>query len=263
MTPEVPVIVAASVLASHDAPILPITKAGESPPGIEKKGVRLFRAIGGQQAIRLVVKTKPKDRYRVLWDSCITTSMWLGAIEYDDTLEKLLRIFEVTGFGDARVNARAPPHALVTLEDVVSLYRDGRLKCDLGVKEVASKAISVDPENTLIEAMTTMCDKRVRRLFLKGKKDEFISDRGILAFLFSPKALATARDEPEMWTSVKVSELQSATAGRVSPHSTVEEVGRIVDERHSVFTLSDGASLLSRWDLVMKPWKANRLDLHS
>jgi CBS domain-containing protein len=263
ITPEVPVIVAASVLAAHDAPILPITKVGGSPPGVEKQGLKLFRAIGGQQAIRLVVKTNPKDRYKVLWDPCITTSMWLGALDYDDTLENLFRIFELTGFGDARVNARAPPHGLVTLEEVVSLYRERRLSCGMGVNEVSSRAISVDPGTALIEAMTTMCDKRVRRLFLKGRKGEFISDRGILALLFSPKALSVARDAPELWTDFKVSEVQSATAGRASPHSTVEEVGRLVDEVHSVFVLPDGVSLVSRWDLVMKPWKAGRLRLPS
>jgi len=261
ITSEVPVIVAASVLAAHDAPILPITKAGGSPPGVEKQGVKLFRAIGGQQVIRLVVKTRPKDRYKVLWDSCITTSMWLGAVDYDDTLENLLRIFELTGFGDARVNARAPHHGLVTLEEAVSLYRERRLNCGMGVNEVASRAISVDPEASLIEAMTTMCDKRVRRLFLNGKNGEFISDRGILALLFSPKALSTARDEPELWTNVKVSDVQSATASHISRHSTVEEVGRIVGEGHNVFMLPDGVSLVSRWDLVMKPWKAGRLRL--
>jgi CBS domain-containing protein len=225
--------------------------------------VKLFKAIGGQQAISLVVKTKSKDRYRVLWDSCITTSMWLGALEYDDTLENLLRVFELTGFGDARVNARAPPHALLTLEEVVGLYRERRLSCTMGVKEVASRAIFIDPETSLIEAMTTMCDKRVRRLFLKGQKGEFISDRGVLAFLFSPKALSTAREQPELWTDVKVSEVQSGTAVDISPNSTVQEVGREVEGARSVFMLSDGVSLVSRWDLVMKPWKAGRLRLSS
>ena len=263
MTPEVPVIVAASVLAGHDAPILPITRAGGSPPGVEKQGMRLFRAIGGQQAIRLVVKTRPKDRYKVLWGPCTTTSMWLGAVEYGDTLENLLRIFDLTGFGDARVNARSPPHGLVSLEEVASLYREGRLSCAMLVKEVASRVISVDPESSLIEAMTTMCDRRVRRLFLKGKRDEFISDRSILALLFSPKALSMAKDAPELWTDFRVSDVRSATAGRVSPDSTVEEVGRLVGEGRNVLVMSTGLSLVSRWDLVMKPWKAGRLQLIS
>ena len=222
-----------------------------------------MRAISGQQVIQLVVKAKPKDRYKVLWDPCITMSMWLGAVDYDDTLENLLRIFKLTGFGDARVNARAPPHGLVTLEEVVSLYRERRLTCGISVNEVASHVISIDPETSLIEAMTMMCDKRVRRLFLKGRKGEFISDRGILAFLFSLKALSIARDEPELWTNFMVSEVQSGTASQVSPDSTVEEVGRIVDEGHRVFILSDGVSLVSRWDLIMKPWKAGRLSLVS
>ncbi|MDA4115922.1 MAG: hypothetical protein OK442_05145 [Thaumarchaeota archaeon] len=184
-------------------------------------------------------------------------------MEYDDTLEDLLRIFELTGFGDARVNARAPPHGLVTLEEVVSLYREGRLSCGVRASEVASRALSVDPETSLMEAMTTMCDRRVRRLFLKGKRGEFISDRGVLALLFSPKALSTARDAPELWADFKVSDVRLETAGKVSPDSTVEEVGRLVGEGRNVFVLSTGLSLVSRWDLVKKPWKAGSLQLVS
>src|SRR5450759_5429045 len=91
-TPEVPVIVVASLLATYESPILPITKTG-ALPDVEKKGVKLFKAIGGQQVIRLVVRSKPGEYNKVLWESCTTASMWLGALEYHDSLEKLLRIF--------------------------------------------------------------------------------------------------------------------------------------------------------------------------
>ncbi len=259
-TPDVPVIVAASILAAYGSPILPITKVGELP-NVEKQGVKLFKAIGGAQVILLLVKTKPSDYYKVLWGSCTTTSMWLGAVEYHDSLEKLLRIFELTGFGDARVNASAPPHALVTLDEVVSLYGEHKLRCSLGAKDVASRTISIDPDTILIQAMRTMCEKRVRRLFLQGKKGEFVSDRGILAFLFSPRGLKVARDSPDSWTDMKVSEVETAKAHFISPEAKVEDVGGMVEPGRDVFMLSDGNSLLSKWDLVMKPWKAGQLRL--
>jgi len=259
-TPDTPVMVAASILATYEFPILPVAKFGD-PPDVEKKGVKLFKAIGGQQIIRLLTLTKPSDYHKVLWKPCTTTSMWLGALEYHDSLEKLLRIFEVTGFGDARVNAPAPPHALITLDEVVSLYREQKLKCKLEVKEVASRAIFVDPDTMLMEAMRTMCEKRIRRLFLHGKEGVFVSDRNILAFLFSPKALAVANDAPDSWTDVKISSIPSMKASFVSPQARVEEVGSLPEARHDVFVLSDGLSLVSRWDLVMKPWKLGQLKL--
>jgi hypothetical protein len=68
------------------------------------------------------------------------------------------------------VNAPAPPHALVALGEVVSLYRERKLKCKLEFKEIASRAVLVDPATTPMEAMRLMCEKRVRRLFLRGKR---------------------------------------------------------------------------------------------
>jgi CBS domain-containing protein len=260
ITLEVPVIVAASILADYESPILPVRK-GRAPPGVDKEGVKLFKAIGGQQVIRLLVKSKPEDYQKILWAPCSTIGMWLGAVEFDDGLGKLLKVFELTGFGDARVNAPVPPHGLVTLEEVVSLYRKRKLRCGLGVKEISSEAISIDPDTPLIEAMRTMCDKRVRRLFLRGRTADYVSDRSILAFLFSPRILRVAKDQPESWTSAKVSEVQSTTARSVSPNAKVEDVGRMAEAGRDVFMLSDGLSLLSRWDLVMKPWRAGQLHL--
>ena len=259
-TPEFPVIAAASMLSTYDFPILPVTK-NDSPPDGEKKGVKLFKAIGGQQVLRIVLETKPVDYYKVLWSPCTTTTMWLGALEYHDTFENLLRVFELTGFGDARVNAPAPPHALITLDEVVSLYRERKLKCKLEVREVASQAIFVDPGTKLMEAMRTMFVRRIRRLFLHGKEGAFVSDRDILAYPFSPKALAVARDAPDSWTDVSVSTIPSTNASFVSPQAKVEDVGGMPEARHGVFMLSGGTTLVTRWDLVMKPWKQRELSL--
>ena len=259
-TLDVPVIVAASILSIYDAPMLPIVKVGDSPT-IMKDGVELFQAIGGQPIIRLLTATRPSEYYKILWKSCETTSIWIGSLGYDDTLDSLLRVFEMTGFGDAKVDAPPSLPALVTLTEVVSLYRERKLRCQLGVNEIASQAVFVDPEMPLVEAMNMMCEKKIRRLFLSGKASRYVSDRHILAFLFSPTGLKIARDSPDFWTDLKLSAIESKAARPVSPDAKVEDVGRMVEAGRDVFMLSDGLSLVSRWDLVMKPWKAGKLRL--
>jgi hypothetical protein len=260
-TSGVPVIVAASMLSLYDSPMLPIAQDRIAPGDSEKHGVKLFQAVAGLPIIRMLKDTPPSDYYKALWESCTTTSIRIGSLSFDDTLENLLRIFEVTGFGDARVEAATPPNAMITLTEVLSLFRELKLKCNLEVKDVASQVILADPDMKLIEAMRMMCEKGVRRLFLRGKADEFVSDRTILAFLFSPRGLKAARDNPESWTNHNLSAVQSMKAHTVSTHALVEDIGKMSEAGRDVFTLSDEALLLSRWDLVMKPWKAGQIRL--
>jgi len=259
-TPDVPVIVAASILSVYEAPMLPIVKVGASPTR-EKEGVTLFQAIGSQPIISLLTETKPSDYYGILWNSCTTTSIWIGALGYDDGLDELLRVFVLTGFGDAKVDSPPSPPALITLNDVVALYLERKLKCELGVSEVASPALVVDSDMPLMEAMKLMCERRIRRLFLREKAGQFVSDRNILAFLFSPKGLKIARDTPDSWTDLRLSDIGSMFARIVSPDASVEEVGRMVQPGRDVFVLSENESLISRWDLVIKPWKSGKLSL--
>ena len=253
-------IVAASVLTTYDAPMLPIVKVGE-PPTLEKEGVKLFQAIGSFPIISLLMKTRPADYYKVLWKSCTTTSIWIGSLDYQDSLDRLLRIFQLTGFGDAKVDASVAPPALITLNTVVSLFQERKLKCKLPVSAVASKVVTVDPDISLTQAMRLMVERRIRRLFLRGRQGEFVSDRNILAYLFSPKALRVARDTPEFWLDLNLRAIQSMKAHSISPDALVEDVGRLVEPGRDVFMLTDGQSLVSRWDLVMKPWKLGQLTI--
>ncbi len=259
-TPDVPVIVAASVLTTYDAPMLPIVKIGDSPT-LEKEGVKLFQAIGSFPIISLLMETAPTDYYRVIWNSCTTTSIWIGSLHYRDSLDALLRIFQLTGFGDAKVDGSAAPPALITLNSVVSLFQERKLNCKIPVSEVASKAVMVDPDITLTEAMNLMCERRIRRVFLRGRHGEFVSDRNVLAYLFSPKALRVARDTPEFWLDLNLRAIQSMKAHTISPDALVEDVGRLVEPGRDVFMLTDGLSMISRWDLVMKPWKLGHLSI--
>jgi CBS domain-containing protein len=257
---DTPVIVAASMLSGYDSPMLPITKLGFQVEK-EDQGFRLFRAIASLSIIRLLVETEPRDYYEALWKPCDTTSVWIGALVDEDTLETLLRVFELTGFGDARIDASDSATALITMNEVASLYRGQKLRCLLAVSEIASPAVMVDPDIPLIDAMTMMHKKKVRRLFLKGRGGEFVSDRGILGLLFSPKALRVAEDAPAAWIDMKLAAVKPMKARFVSPQARVEEVASMIEPGHDVFMLSQGGLVVSGWDLVMKPWMAGQLRL--
>ena len=47
------------MLSLYDSPMLPIVRDMTEPGGIEKKGGKFFRAIGGLPIIRMLVETKP------------------------------------------------------------------------------------------------------------------------------------------------------------------------------------------------------------
>jgi len=197
----------------------------------------------------------------MLWGPTTNASIWIGSVSFEDPFENLLRIFELTGFGAAKAEALSTPPALVTLNEVAYLYRERKLRCSMRAKEIASQIISIAPDTALMNAMSIMCEKRVRRLFLSNRKGAFISDRNILSFLFSPKALKVARDSPESWTDVDVSSIPFMEARPVPSQSTVQEVGAMPVSGQDVFVLADDDLVVSKWDLVMKPWKAEQLRL--
>ena len=260
-TSDVPVIVAASMLSIYDSPILPIIREGTAPAGKENNEAKLFQAIGSLPIVRMVLEIQPSEYYKALWQPCTTRSIWIGSLGFQDTLEDLLRIYEATGFGDARVEAPTPPNTLITLSEVVSLFGLRKLRCSAEVNKVASRIVQVDPDALLLDALRSMSENRIRRLFLRGRQGEFISDRSVLGYLLSPKALKIVRDAPESWLDVKVSAIQSVKADVISANAKVEDVGSMVSPGRDVFVLSDGFHLLSKWDLVMKPWKMGLLNL--
>jgi CBS domain-containing protein len=260
ISPETPLMTAGSMLASYEHPILEVTRTG-APQETQRDSVKLFRAVGGAQIVRLLLKSKPSDYHDVLWGPASAASMWLGVLDFEDSLDRLLSVFELTGFGDAMLTAPGRQYALVSLDDLIRLYRERWLKCDVQLKEVASKAHFVDPGASLVEAMGTMQTKRVRRLFVAGGDGRFVSDRTLLGFLFSPRSLAIARQTPDTWMKASVSDLRYGEALRAPSTTAVEEAARMIKTPLDVLWLPDEGSVVSRWDLTMKPWKKERLSV--
>ena len=57
--------------------------------------------------------------------------------------------------------------------------------------------------------------------------------------------------------------MRAEKAHLVSPDAMVEDVASLVEPGREVFVLWDWSSIVTRWDLAMKPWKAGKLNLTS
>ncbi len=168
-------------------------------------------------------------------------------------------MFEATKFGAARVSDH-DMHTVVTLADLVGTMRTLSLVSEMRVEQVGSPPMSISPDTEIREAVEKMLKFRVRRLFLQGRPREFISSRSVIEFMFAPERLQVARRRPDEWCDAKVSVLGTRSAHVVAPGTSLNEAARMIgDEPDDCLVSEGGLGVISRWDLVMKPWKLGRL----
>ena len=254
---ESPIITTGSMLTLADVHLMPVIK-GLSPRRDEKAGLTMYPALAGYAFLKSIADTNPKDFYKLLWTPCKEIALWVGACYYSDPLAELLRVYDATKFGNAKVEATNKTVA-VPVSDIVGLIRDGLLEIDMTVKDLGSTRIEVAPGATLREAIEKMLARNVRRLFLSGRESKFVSGRTVLGFLFSSERLYLARDHPEKWIQARVSDLVSGEARDVSSGATVRDACTKMGDEPDDCLVTDDGKVVSRWDLVMKPWKSGRL----
>ena len=252
-----PLIHAGFVLNTSDVHILPIMK-GTRPRRDKRTGLVLHAALGGYSFLWAFMRTRPKDYYDLLQTPSRKIAVWIGSVDFDDPITDLLRVFEATKFGAARVNDHAM-HTVVTLSDLIGAMRNRSLVSEMRVEEVGSKPVSISPDAEIREAIRLMLKYRVRRLFPKGRPKEFISSRSIIEFLFTPERLRVVRRRPDEWCDGKVSVLGTRSARVVAPTASLNEAAWMMGDEPDDCLVSDGGLVISRWDLLMKPWKLGRL----
>jgi hypothetical protein len=66
-------------------------------------------------------------------------------------LDVLLKVFDLTRFGDAAVEGIGTIPALVTLQDILPLYKNDMIKSTLSVSEIDSERIEISPDTYLMD----------------------------------------------------------------------------------------------------------------
>jgi len=252
-----PIILTASLIKNYEAHLLPASE--EIPPlKLELSNVILYPAFGGFGVLKALADSNPSEYYKTLWRRSADAPTWIGSCDYQQPFDEILQAFSETKFGGVRV-ASGDRQALVTLSDVVGLIRDGKLSAKMSTGEVSSVPIPLSKDVPIIDAIKQMIALNVRRLFLEKGKGKFISDRTLIDHIFSPRRLEVARDHPELWLSQTVEMVDAkvpAPCKTGSLDAAAEEMGQAPDD----CLMTDDFRLISRWDLVVKPWRAGRLE---
>ncbi len=252
-----PLIHAGFVLNTSEVHILPVMK-GLRPRRDRRTGLLLYGALSGYSFLEKFMKTRPKDYHDLLQTPSREIAVWIGSVDFDSPISDLLHVFEATRFGAARVSDH-DIHTVVTLADLIGAMRKYSLVSEMLVEQVGSQPVSISSDAGIEEAVEMMLKFRVRRLFPQGRPGEFISSRSVIEFMFTPERLQVARRRPEEWCDAKVSVLGTRSARVVAPGASLNEAARIIGDEPDDCLVSEGGQIISRWDLLMKPWKLGRL----
>ena len=259
-----PLIMNASLLILGDVPMLPIVGGREFPP-VQDNEMKLkkYAAIGGHPVLEAIMKADPKDYQKLLMTKSQDMPIWIGSVKFTDTLDYVLNVFDKTGSGNAVVEADDHEPTMLSLKDVVMLFEKDKLKTDARVFEVSSQKVSMPNDTTITSALKMMFSMNIRRVFVSGNRSDklrFVSSRDIIGYLFSPQSLDLCRNHPESWLSEKLSNIPSSDAGLVSSNATLNEASRLMGQESDACLVSrETDRVISRWDIVMKPWRLRML----
>jgi len=258
-------IISGNLLHLEDVQLLPIVQ-GLQPKFDPVTKIKMYATLAGYSVLKAVLKTNPKDYYKLLWLPCQDIPVWIGSVKYNDSYSDLLKVFELTKFGDAAVEGSGSFPALITLQEILTLFRTDVIKSKLRVSEIGSEMIKISSESTLMDALQLMFEKRVRRVFLTGRGKgtalqhafPFVSSRDIIRFLFSPARLELAKKHPELWADAKLSEINGGYGKEIYSGKIVNQAASEIDDGIGDCLVShDEKRVISRYDIVMVPWKAN------
>ena len=248
-----PVILTGAYLRAADVHMLP----GDEKRVPSGHDFSLANGYGGYAILRRLSVSKPEDWYQMLWRPSAEFPTSIGVCGYDESLDRLLYIFEVTRFGVALAK-KGPKRNLAHLGNLVRLYQEGRLSTTMKPDDVSSKVKSLPLSATLVEAINLMIVNHVRRVFVQNGSGKFISDRSLLDFLFAPARLQIARDSPEKWADGRLSELEPKQAV-VYGGDTMDEAAEAMGDSPDDCLLTEDGRVVTRWDMILKPALAGKL----
>ena len=265
-----PLTTAVNLLCLNEVQILPIVQCPETRINPET-GIKEYISFSSYAVLEAILRSDPRNYLNLVSSTkCQDVAIWIGSVRSTDSFDELMRVLELNGFGDAIVEQEEGKRriGIVTLNDVVSLYKSDRLKSSLLVSDVSCQKISVSSSTSLAEALSLMLTKGIRRLFYRSENSEedsnlrFASDRGIFSFLFAPQRLEILKMSPESWLDAKLFDIVSGYAKTISDDATINQASRMIgDKVDECLVCESSQEVVSRWDIVMKPWQVDSIEV--
>jgi hypothetical protein len=265
-----PLADAVNLLCHNDLQTLLLVSSPEPRINPETKN-KEYPTLASYAVLDAILRSDSKN-YQLLVSSTKfpEVAVWIGSVRSTDSFDKLMKVLELNGFGNAIVEQEdVRKRVLLTLKDIISLYKSGKLKSSLLVSDVSSPKVSVSRDTSLTQVLSYMLDKSVRRLFLQTENAEenynnlqFVSDRGILSFLFTPERLEILKKSPDSWLDANICDVGTSEAVPVACDATINEASRLIGERaDGCLVCEESQEIVSRWDIAMKPWQVDSLEI--
>lgn len=252
--PKTQVLPAMSLLRFHEIDALPFPLAANSSVKMAP------RAVYGFSSLARIMTLKPGQFGPFLRQPCEVAAERLTSVDAKRSLARLLDVFAKTRFGFALVEDGKNLAAFAGLQDILQLYERGALVTSMTAEDVGSPIFSVPSETNLRRVLSVMFEHRYRRVFISGSYD-FVSDRGIIGHIFKPATLNAMAEGTGDVLDISLSELDRMTALRIDPRTPVKKAAKHLRTSGPGQCLVFDGTVITPWDVVMKPWIAERLTI--
>jgi hypothetical protein len=243
-------ILAASLLRFHQIDAIPI--------GFKKRQKKHL-AVLGYSCLSHLLQTKPSRYKRFLEQPCENVAQELSTISWNANIESLLRLFWRTKFGFSMVEGKFETEALISLRDLLGLYKKGILNTSLSIGQVASPIFSMSSDASLKEVLQEMFTRRIRRIFLNGRSDnKVITDRRIISYIFSTSKLEKIQYSPENLLETSVENLETIEPPSLSERLKLGKAAALMQEEIKECLVCE-KGVVTPWDMIMKPWKSGKM----
>lgn len=254
--PSYPLLTVLYLLRIQDLAAVPIAANGKGP-----------RAIFGFSVLPKLMDLNSKSIDQYLAGPCGAASDELESFAMDDQIEDLLESFQRSRRGVSLVSGkiRGESHTtLVSLVDLLRLYKTKQFESDMVVDQVGSTIITLPGKTSVRSAVQTMFKLKVRRVFISGERT-YISDRSIVERVLSPASLVQTPGDKEMGAfEARIETLKKSLPIEVPSRSSLQAAAfKLRSEWGPCLTIQDEDVVVTPWDVIMKPWNAGRLKMRA
>ncbi len=254
--PSYPLLTVLYLLRIQDVAAVPISEDGSRR-----------RAVFGFSILPKLMELTPKNFDAYLEGPCESASVDLDCFSMNDEVETLLEGFKWRNLGVSLVCGKVGDEkrtSLVTLVDLLRLYKTKQLTTDMSANDVASPILAMPGRSSVRDALQTMFRLRQRRVFITGEL-MYISDRSIIEHFLSPASLIRDRHEPDgALLDGRIDGLKKTAPIEVTPRASLQSAAlRLRSEWGPCLIIKDKGVVVTPWDVIMKPWEAGRLTIRA
>jgi CBS domain-containing protein len=249
LEPGTQMLLAVSLLRFHQIDALPI---GFKPK--QKKKLAVF----GFSCLSKLLETPP-DKYRGFLElPCEKASLELSTVDTNESIERLLGVFQKTKFGFAWVESERLG-GFASLRDLLELYGNGMIDTSMTVEQVASPVFSMPRDSTIKKVLQEMFNHRFRRIFVSGE-NSLVTDRRIISYIFSSTRLSKTTKNPEGLLDAKLGDLDKMEPIPIAGKTKIKKAAGSIKEAVEECLICE-KGVVTPWDLVMKPLLSDKLSV--